>query len=521
MLTITITDLDGNIVKDPERATDYATAIQYETAWPKGYMTASFRVRRADIFADWVVRESYGVLIYDDATLVFDGRIESFQRNIAGLDESITVLCVGWHVVLEERTVRKRWIDIKAVSYLEWPPGAENDEDQITWITNRRDNVLQFFAGSGDMPRKIGDDYRERYTAPAGYIRRVSFNWIGRTSEGLSLHVVNNAAGGSYEYSVDLRSVTPRKGPASVLFALGNTTSFNLRWETRASDLYDQNDYLHINNLRVEVNYETGHRYFGAETWTAGQLVEDIILLANQKGAQLSTDFAQLADPGTILDPFVVEEPTYAARVIEKIGSYGDTALNSWGLCVWGRDDTSDGKPRVTFNYRSVDDYEYVVTLNQAQLAGLNYEKTSDGLHNAVTTGYTDEKDITRYRTATDAESIAAEYWRDHYINLGTGDADKADFINDRYLAYHKNRRTRGSLSIRGFISLKGGSQIPASQVRAGTRVLLANTDEVFFIRSTSYDDETQTVRISPDMPEDNLNILFAQRERNMGRLAQ
>ena len=55
--------------------------------------------------------------------------------------------------------------------------------------------------------------------------------------------------------------------------------------------------------------------------------------------------------------------------------------------------------------------------------------------------------------------------------------------------------------------------------MRAGQRVKLVNTGEIFFIRSTGYDSESQTVRVSPDLPEDNLSILFTQRERNLGKL--
>lgn len=517
MLRIIATDLNGNPVTDPERAFDYATAIQWETAWPKGFMTASFRVRRADIFADWVIKESYGVLIYDGATLVFDGRIESFQRTVAGVEEYITVLCVGWYAVLEERDIRKRWIDIKGVSFLEWGEGAEAEETQLTWVTNKQDNMLQVFAGTGDVFRRTSDNYRVIYDTPSGYIRVVTFDWSGRCGEILRLQLRN----GSFVLETEARASTGsfQRGTISRTLASGSTQIFFV-WRVGRQDVYDQNDWLHLFNLRVETYYEDGHRT-STPTYTQGQIIEDVILLVNQKGAQLSTDFAQLGEPGFILDPFAVEEPTFAARVIEKIAGYGDASLNSWGLSVWGRDDTSDGKPRVVFEARDVSDHEYVVSLFQAELAGLSYERVSDGLHNAVTTQYVDEKDIARYRTATDATSIANEYQRDFYIRLGEGDESRADYINNRYLAYHKDRRTRGSFSIRGRVTLKGGGYLPASHVRAGQRIKLLNTDEIFFIRSTSYDAETQTVRISPDLPEDNLNILFAQRERNLGRLAQ
>lgn len=522
--TILIFDLDGNEVYDPEGAIDGATEITWSSAWPKGYMEASFKVRRADVFASWVIKESYGVIIYDDATIVYQGRIESMPRNAGGLDEYVTVQCTGWYVVLEERTVRKRWVDIKAISYLRWPDNLRLNAIQNTWVSNRRDNMMQVFVGTGDVGRTNKDKYQELYELPAGAVRKVSFTWIGRTGEFIDLRILNETANAD-ELTVSVSSPTPVSHDESVTFALADTGSFRLIWEIKVSDTYDQNDFIHVSNLKVWAKYETGHRTT-TPTYTQGQLVEDVILLVNQKGAQLSTDFSQLGDPGQILDPFVIEEPEYAGPVIDKILAYGDSLLQTWGLLVWDQSDTSDGKPRVVLEARSVDNWEYEVTLSSQELQALTYEKISSELYNNVDVQYINEREETRYRSAADnpaladAASIAAEYQRDKFLKLGVGDATRADYVGSRGIEYHKDRLTRATIAIQGFVTLKGGGQVPASRVRAGRRIKLMNTDEVFFIRHTSYDAETKTVRISPDMPVDNISMLFVQRERGMGRLS-
>lgn len=526
MIRIIITDIAGNYITDPEGAINHATGIQIETAWPKGFMKATFQVRRSDIFASWIIRESYGVLIYDDATIIFDGRIESMPRVMAGVDEYITVECVGWYCVLEERDLQKRWIDINVVSKLDWPAGTEKDITQNTWVAKEQRNVIQVFAGTGDVRRTTSDMYRLYYLAPSGTIRKILFGWMGRSGEGLKIFIYNNAAN-AYETFFRAATRTVISGNFSYMMALTATRAIEIRVGCESSDTYDQNDLVSISDPRIECNYESGHRAYSNPLYKQGELVEDVILLANQKGAQLSTDFARWGEPGFVLDPFTVEEPTYCGQVIEKILSYGDASLNTWGVCVWDRGDTSDGKPRVVLEKMDVSDYEYVVSLLDDELAALSYERPSDGLHNHVTVGYVDSKNFTRYRTGadnaalTDSTSITNEYRRDYYTSINEGDATRADYVGSRYISYHKDRRTRGSISIRGEIELKSGGNVPASFVRAGQRIKLLNTGEVFFIRSTSFDAETQTVRISPDLPEDNLAMLLVQRERGFGRLAK
>lgn len=522
---VKVYDLTGAPVYDPEKAIDYATDITIETMWPKGYGVASFRCRRADVFASWVVKESYGVKIFDGATIVYQGRIETMPKDINGAEEYVTVNCVGWYVLFEERDLRKRWIDVKAISNLRWPDGLELDAVQNSFVHTKRENVLQVFMGTGDIARSTGELYRELYELPSGTVRRVMFDFLARTGEQINLYVWNVDAA-AVEQQVVISSTTPVTGSIDYLMVGGPTKSIEMRVRIERSDTYDQNDYCHTSNLRIEANYETGHSAIASPTYTQGQLIEDVILLVNQKGAQLSTDFSQLGDPGFILDPFAVEEPTYAGQVVEKIASYGDVALQTWGLRVMDDSDTSDGLPRVIFEARDVSDYEYEARLGAKELAQLNYEKISSQLYNSTTVQFTNEKNDVRYRTSADnptladSASIAAEYQRDHYLKLGQGDTTRADYIGQRDIEYHKDRQTRGTIPLTGLATLKGGGKIPTNRVQAGHRIKLLNTGEIFFIRHTSYNAETKQVRISPDLPQDNIAMLFVQRERALGRLA-
>lgn len=528
-------DISGNQIFDPEGALDYAIELTWETMWPKGYGVASFKVKRSDLFLDWVIRESYGIIIYDGATIVYDGRIETLSRNLTGADEYITVQCCGWYVLLEERQIRKRWIDIKAISNCRWPDGLNTSEIQTTFVYVKHSDIIQVTVATADYTRSRYDKFRVLYELPWGTIRRITLDYILRSGEGIILAINNNdnypstfstieaVQRAGWEWFVQSSNVAAT-GSADVSITKGATRTIELWVYINKTDLYDNKDYAHTSNLRVEANYETGHRT-SVPTYTQGQLIEDVILLVNQKGAHLSTDFAQLGDPALILDPFVVEEPTYAGQVVEKIASYGDASLNTWGLAVWDRGDTSDNKPLVVFEAFSVSDYEYTIELSQAELASLTYERISSELFNNVTVQYQNERDETRYRTSADnalladTTSITNEYQRDYYLRLGEGDATRADYIGRRFVERHKDRVTRGSIALRGYATTKSGGLIPTNRIRAGQRIKLLNTNEIFFIRHTSYDAESQTVRISPEPPQDGIQMLFNQRERKMGRL--
>ncbi|GIK42452.1 MAG: hypothetical protein BroJett011_62850 [Chloroflexota bacterium] len=522
---VQVYDLAGVPVIDPEEAIKYATGINFETRWPQGYAVCTFKVRRSDVFADWAIREAYGVKVFDGATIIYQGRIETLSRSAGGADEYITVECVGWYVVLAERTVQKRWIDHAATKFVDWPANLENDHIQNTWIYNKTDNRIQVFAGSGDILRNDGDSFQLRYDLHhGGVIRRVRCNYIARTGEVINFQF-RNTDNDAHEAGKTATGGAVMKGTINALFSHGDTRGMMLRWVAKRRDLYDQNDFFHIMNLRVEAAYETGHRT-AAPTYTQGQIVEDILLLAAQKGQQFSVDFGQLGDPGQILDPFTIEEPEYAGPAIDKIAAYGDTNLNTWGLAVWDGNDTSDGLPRVVFEARSIADYEYEASLADLTTGRLTYARISEKLRNSVILGYEDAKGMVRYRTPADsaaladAASIAAEYQRDEYIRLGQGDTSRADMVGGRFIAYHKDRLTRATLVKKGWIKNKGGGITPANRVRAGQRVKLIETGEILFIRQTFYDAESQTVTISPDAAEDNISMLFLQRERGLGKLA-
>ena len=90
-----------------------------------------------------------------------------------------------------------------------------------------------------------------------------------------------------------------------------------------------------------------------------------------------------------------------------------------------------------------------------------------------------------------------------------------------RYLASNKDKHYYASrpIPVKGYITGKNGNPVPASQIRAGKRIQVANvlTDEVgvsgagltFTISGTRYDDASETCQIAAGVP-DSMAVLIA-----------
>lgn len=512
--TIVITDLAGSTVFDPEDGAFYATGLNWESMWPKGFGQCSFTIRRKHPWASWAIRESYGVKVYDGAYIAYEGRIETIRKTLSGSEAQIT--CVGWYVIFEERLVFKRWVDQLAVEHLRWPAGLGTDRLQNSFVAQSRDNSMHVMMGTRDIDRLAGDKYRVLYSLPAGTVRRILADYAMRAGEGIRLIFYDYIHVESFTYSAGGVRV---EGSAVVSFT-NPPQAFEIHVWAVSSDLYDQNDYATISGMVVEANYETGHPDIAAPGYTQDELIIDLVLLLRQQGQQLSADFARITGPTLQLYPYGMDRPTKAGQIVEDILNYGDSSLRTWGVSVWDSRGTSDNLPRVETSYYNTDDYDYLIQLDDRELRELQDERLSSELYNHVTVGYTDEQGI--FQTVTpdddatlkDTASIARDYQRGYYLELKQCTEAQAIYLGRRFLEYHSMRKFGGSFTVVGEIETAGGGMVPVNRARAGCRVKLANTGEIFFIRHSRYDAEAQTVTLSPEAPSDNLDMWFAQQER-------
>jgi hypothetical protein len=183
---------------------------------------------------------------------------------------------------------------------------------------------------------------------------------------------------------------------------------------------------------------------------------------------------------------------------------------------VWDKTGSTDGLPKCEFKMLDKSDYDYILDLNEWDLKQFSDNKNGNKLYNYIVVEYTDEKNKTNWLTPDDeadlkdAASIAAEYRREKTLSVGQADATRALAIGKRYLAFHKTRLRQGSFTAVGKIRTKAGNWLPVAHVRAGSRIYLPQLDEIFFIRQTNYNDSSQTLTLTPDLPEDNIQFELA-----------
>lgn len=511
--TVHVYDLDNQPVYDPEQGDFWAIDIKTDSMWPKGFGVATFTFRRKHPWSAWVIKEDYGVKIMDGTWITWMGRAETIRKNLAGHELQVT--CVGWYVMFEEGLIHKRWVDILGVEHLHWPAGVGTERVQTSFVCVKRDNSLRVNMGTRDIQRDIGELYRELYRLPAGTVRRVEFDYSGRTGEQIMLQVYNLGTG--------LVEVQKKFGSSSGSIShafTGATRSFEVRVVTWQTDTYDQNDYVIVDKLKVEANYETGHPNFAAPSYTQKELIIDIILLLRQAGANLSADFSQIVFPNTVLYPYEMDRPDYAGRVVEDILSYGDNVLSTWGLTVFDNRSSSDGLPQVATSFWNVDDYEYQIELSDRELQDIQEERISSDFFNHVVVGYVDSQGALQYLTPEDypelkdVTSIANGYRRGYYLELQQSDQVQALALGKRFLQYHRNRVFSGSFRVTGTIQTRAGYDVPVNRVRAGQRVKVVNTGEIFFLRHVAYDAESRQATLSPEMSKDNIRMFLVRQER-------
>ena len=509
-------DRSGNLLNDPERAAEWATGLSIETNWPGGYGAASCRVARNPALY-WPVELAYEMIIRDGDRIVYQGEIVP-RVEVSPDTQQIAIEAQGYYNLLARRRLRKRWVDNSPVDRMRWPAARYTTASQQEVDANKEGDRILIRGGYGAVNKTAGDDYWERYTAPTGnYIRRVESKYVVRTGEGMKIYWydVTNSVEGT---AVSGTYVVQGTGTLNKTLADADCLELDARWELLATDTYDENDRGALHDICIKFHYDSGHADYASPGYTTGEVVEDVLLIA---GDGISTDFEDIDDPGITLTGFTTQGDDFetAARVIERLTAYGDSAGDTWGFGVWDQNNASDGKPKAFLEERSISDYEYAMRL--ADLVDFSDEPTLDELWNNIIVKYTDSYGQTQWLTGddnanlTDATSVAA-YGERHSppIDIGKGDATLAASIGARYLAYHKDPLYKTSFSIQGEVRTKEGVWQPVGWMRAGQRIKILDYQggTTYFIRHTQYNADAQVIRIQPDLPPDDIAIFMAQR---------
>lgn len=448
-MRVIITDRNGNGVNDPSRSTEQITILGWSSEWPKGYTNFSAEVKR-DILQSWAVKTAYDLKVLDGQRIVYQGRLGSPERSLNGSDSSIQLTAFGWYVVLAERRLRKRWVDIEGLTRLVWPAGRDAVMSQTLATVDRgRDRLKITLVPDDYQVIAYADQYHEQYALPVGStVRRVVMELFARSGPQAMYELYNDdQAASEGAIKMDFVSHASVGAPATdtldITFSRGDTNSFTLKhypaqcagwfsgiayengnkvyhnsvaylcttghtaaaatepgvggswgsyWSvsTLSTDEMDQNDYSGLDGLVVYADYHSAHRAAASPAYTSGELVEDVLLLARE--SDLSADMDAVGEPSIDLSgAFATLNDDFesADSLIQRLAAYGDTSQNTWGLAVWDANGASDGLPKAVFSARDVSSWEYEVSITD--LTAFAPEESEDQLFNWISVRYTDE----------------------------------------------------------------------------------------------------------------------------------
>jgi hypothetical protein len=512
MLRVHITDPNGNKLVDGEPLERRMTGVNWSTMWPKGYGPFGSQIRR-DIMARNPLYAGCKLAVKWNGRSVYEGRLNAPQQSRNGTDGFAKLTGQGFYVYMAERQLRKRWIDLGGIGYLEVPAARLllPEQKRATIVFNDKD--VKVMPVDTDIDALITEQVHLEYVLPAATVRRIKFSYSGRSGEGFSLLVYNEDQSAE-ETTAIVQGHTPVDGNLDWTFVQGDTRSFTFRIHPYVNDQYDQNDWLSLLNLEMRANYHPDHSAYGSPLYTTDELLEDTWLYLRE--SSLSADVDGLAFGGVTMTNFGTLNDGYETgdSLIQRLLRYGgdNEGLNdqTLGLCVWGSDESSDGLPKGAVTARNTDDYEYIVDPTDRNVT-FDPEESEAALYNYIIVQYEDASGRTRYLTPdddsdlTDAASVAQYGKRmpPSVLNAGPCDADAAAAMGRRALEFHKDLLDRVSLTVQGIIKTKEGLTVPACYVRSGDRVKVKGYQggKIYFIRTTGFDAESQTVSMTSDLP--------------------
>lgn len=520
----------GNLLKDVE-GRSVAEGLTWSTKYPKGYSSCSFRFRPRDVFRDLPLTENHQLLIYDSGVQVYDGVIETISRNVNESDEIVHIQAVGPVSWINRRVVRATYVDDAPFERTTWPTGFETEDIINVASYERRFGSIKLSLGIGASDTNLNptdDLYKELYEMPAGQgVRRITGNYNFRTGEALIVRFYNEDDDVteftvfSTQPAADTDDLPGETGSfPGTAFTSGFPRRMTFRFGPGTTDLFDANDIVGMENVVVYGAYQVGHPDFASPNYTQGELVEDLLRL---HASEISSDYDLIGEPGQTLNPYIVAEPTPLSKIINEIASYGDASLNSWGFSIWGREETSDNKPKATFEQvPDTTDWEYVVRMSDDNLVAYSVTPATIDLHNYITVQYTDAQGATRFRdpadnaNLTDTTSVNTYGRRDFPLKIGQATSALADQLGRRYLTYHKDPTYTGNVVLRGSIRTKAGHRQSLTNVRAGERYHVPELGQTFLIRQTTYNADSDQLTMSPGERMDNVDMFLTQRRRGL-----
>jgi hypothetical protein len=450
-----------------------AQGLRFSSLFPGGlYGTCSFTVPVNSI-TDWTpLQGGQRIVVYNSTAVVWEGYITGIVRA-ATATQALRISCLGaWGDILMRQGIDKPWLDDR-IDGDTWPEATAafgaGDNTLLENMSVDRNSRIRF------TPKAVAfaDNayHRVTYSAPTGQtIKRITcaydmaeagqaWELLCFDSAGAALFSVTGTGTGTQDVTLG----TPRQ-------------VISLAFKSRAAAQTPASDgtiYGQVSALKVYT--ETGNI-------DALEVCKDVIGYCGD----LNTTTAGVGSITRAISPFVTDGWKSFADIVTDAVGFGDTSNNRWYAQLQDSDTaaTPNGEPRlVVAQYPSLTTgaYEYAISAADVFAQGIEIEQDFTRLVNDVVLTYTDlnGKKVT-YTSADNAAlksttSITKYGTHQKVVDIGSSDATGAVNFGTRYIAAWSLPPWRASspIKVAGYIAGAGGQIVPASEIKAGMRVLI------------------------------------------------
>jgi hypothetical protein len=490
-----------------------ATGLTLDTFYPGGVFGPCQLTLPRDVFKAWPFRQGQRLLIRNGLAVCWEGAIVNPGLMTDPNTMGRVINGAGyWGQLLGLQGWRRPWADVRITPDV-WVEQTAATAYNLTQLS--RQSQLKY------TPKAVGwtnGVYAAvRFTAPTGMtIKRVKWTWqMAGTNWNTALY---NGTTSANEVLI-----TSNGGPTARDDTLGTPAAWvELRQIITASrtPAADGTEYVNFTNITVYCG--------GSADVTATQIVLDWAgHLPN-----MNADVSNVATNTLALVPWLTGtlscDYEMASANLARLASLGDSNFAPWAAFVVESEAaaTYDGKPIMAYRpYLGLTDYEYTVRLDDLSLGNLGLNETD--VYNWIAVSYRDLNGSINWVTPDDdvglKDTTSISTYNQHEKVLTGNFTSQAAALNygKRFLASNKDKHYYVSrpIPVVGYITGKQGNPVPASQIRAGRRINIANilTDEIglsgagltFTITGTHYDDASETCQISTGIP-DNTAVLMA-----------
>lgn len=492
-----------------------ASGISFETYYPGGlFGTATARISQ-DVLFYWQTRGAHRIVLYNDAAPCYEGYVSQNEREYAAEGQNLILSTVGaWGDIANKYNVSAQW-SWRDTSKNSWAPQYSEYAEQFNY---------QVIDGKIHISPVKSEEFIDgqymatRYDAGSANIRRVKLTtqfyedsgaWeigLWRSTNASSWTQITAASGDTYTAgTTTVKTTADAAGTYTDVDVTLGTASRYLEFRFYSKGVNEPIADEHIHGMMWDVSVMTD---------SGGATARKVINRFISDTANATTDFVSSA-PTVALENFGTKprEHEYWADVVTRAVSFGNNDGNQYA--VYYRESefigSPDGKPIVVCEAQPSTEYKYVVRVDDKNIVpSLTFSEYYGDTLTWVHVLYTDAD---TGQTAVSSVNTASSYGtRANIVKIGTSTAADALAFANRYIARYGGKPqwvVNSPITVCGFIYGAGGEKIPASLIRAGNRVLIADFDSdptqadivtsglSLLVTRTQYNDDDETCTLS------------------------